>query len=466
MSRAELADALNVAIDEVNTTGRSVDHLYVTEHWVGKLERGKTRWPHEERRTALRRVLGATTDAEIGLYSPRQTDVGVTDVLPWRSVGMAGVAHLPRIGSMPLPSGSPPVRPRAVPVGPAGLAAVDGYVGVEQAIMFAAWVCGEHAREAGAWAVDDEVLDQVRHDMRDVARAFDTLAPAAVVGRTLQVRNRAVDLLSHTQRPAQLNDLYLVAAQAVSLLASASIDLGLWSTAHQYAQAAEEYGEVIGHAGVRAYARGLRATIAYWTNQPEEAVRLAGEAVEHAPAGVARVRAASILARAWSHRGSVDAVRQALAVADDARSTKGSDELHDLVGGEFGYTVPQQARSASTAWLQVGQADEATAAAQRALDALAGVTLEPWSTVEAEARADLATCQVLAGDADAARETLVPLWSMPPDWRRVGLLGRVHRVQTLVSAGRWRPVPAAREIAEAAAVFAATAAVTPELPPA
>ncbi|WP_432830659.1 hypothetical protein [Dactylosporangium sp. CA-092794] len=67
---------MNVAIDEANTTSRNVTHLYVTEHWVGKLERGKTRWPHEERRAALRRVLGAATDAEVGLYSMRLTDAG------------------------------------------------------------------------------------------------------------------------------------------------------------------------------------------------------------------------------------------------------------------------------------------------------------------------------------------------------------------------------------------------------
>ncbi|MET7397362.1 hypothetical protein ABZS66_28140 [Dactylosporangium sp. NPDC005572] len=67
---------MNAAIDEANTTGRNVEHLYVTEHWVGKLERGKTRWPHEERRTALRRVLDAATDAELGLYSTRVTDAG------------------------------------------------------------------------------------------------------------------------------------------------------------------------------------------------------------------------------------------------------------------------------------------------------------------------------------------------------------------------------------------------------
>ncbi|XVU28144.1 hypothetical protein ACQPZJ_14200 [Actinoplanes sp. CA-054009] len=41
---------------------------------MGKLERGESRWPSEERRAALRSVLGAVTDIELGLFSPRRTD--------------------------------------------------------------------------------------------------------------------------------------------------------------------------------------------------------------------------------------------------------------------------------------------------------------------------------------------------------------------------------------------------------
>ncbi|MFG2042124.1 XRE family transcriptional regulator [Dactylosporangium sp. NPDC048998] len=447
MSRPELADAVNAALDQLYP-GRDLTAHYVDFRWIGKLERGEHRWPSDERRTALRHVLGSPTDASIGLYSPRRTDA--VQRRPYEG----------RSGSVAV------VYPSTAGLVPVGRTATAGYVGVEQAIMLAARECSEHARETGTWAVPDGVIDQLRNDVRGVARRFDALTPAEAVNETFRVRNLAVELLSRTRRPAQLNDLYFTVAQAMALLASASIDLGLWATARQYAQAAEQYGEVIDHAGVRAYALGLQATAAYWTGQPMEAVHFASLAVEQAPAGVARVRAFSILARAWSHRGSVDEVRRALNSADAARSAEGCDELHDLIGGEFGYALPQQARSASTAWLQVGQADEATTSARQALDALSGAALEPWSTVEAEARVDLATCLFLTGDVNAARETLVSLWTMPPDWRRVGLLGRVRRVQDLLSAGRWRSVRAAREVAEAAAVFAATAKSTPELPPA
>ncbi|WP_203935052.1 hypothetical protein [Virgisporangium ochraceum] len=73
MSRAELADAVNVTLDQLYP-GRRLTAHYVDFRWLGKLERGEHRWPSEERRNALRHVLGAATDAALGLYSPRRTN--------------------------------------------------------------------------------------------------------------------------------------------------------------------------------------------------------------------------------------------------------------------------------------------------------------------------------------------------------------------------------------------------------
>ncbi|WP_416903506.1 hypothetical protein [Micromonospora echinospora] len=73
MSRSELADAVNTALDAIYA-GRDVTAHYVDFRWVGKLERGEHRWPSEARRAALRQVLGAATDADLDLYSPRRSD--------------------------------------------------------------------------------------------------------------------------------------------------------------------------------------------------------------------------------------------------------------------------------------------------------------------------------------------------------------------------------------------------------
>ncbi|MGC4856425.1 hypothetical protein ACLQ24_24385, partial [Micromonospora sp. DT4] len=423
-------------------TRQSLTAHYVDFRWIGKLERGEHRWPSDERRAALRSVLGTANDSGLGLYSPRRTGDGQFPALDgWTE------------------------RSATAALAPVGRTFTGGYVGLEQALVVAAGECSDHANDAGAWKVPNGEIDQLRNDVRSVALSFNALTPAEAVKETLRIRAVAVRYLPRTRRPSQQSDLYLTLGQTVSLLASASIDLGLWDTARQYAQAAEKYGDIIGHAGARAYALGLQATIAYWTGRAAEAVQYASMAVEQAPIGVARTRALYILARAWSHHGSADEVGRALRAAEDVRNVEGTDELHDLIGGEFGYSVPQQARSASTAWLQVGHIDAATTAARRAVDVVAASTSDPWSTVEAEARVDLATCQLLAGDVEAARETLTSLWSMPLSWRRVGLLGRVQRVHDMLTAAQWRPVLVAREVAEEAALFTATSSPTTEPTP-
>jgi DNA-binding XRE family transcriptional regulator len=341
----------------------------------------------------------------------------------------------------------------------------DGaYVGVERAIMVAARQSSEHAMDSGAWAVSDTSIEQLRDDAIRIARGFALLTPAVAVSETLRIRDLAVTSLERTRRPAQQQELYLLTAQAAALLASASVDLGLWAAAMQYARATETYGEVIGHAGVRAYAKGMQATVAYWTGHPTEAVQHAHAAVDVAPAGIARVRAYCVLARAWSHRGAGNEVVQALAAADDARGDHGADVLHDVIGGEFGFTASQQARCASTAWLQADRPQQAITAAATALEIAAAQPAAPWTTVQAEARVDLATCQLLSGRLDAAQETLTPLWSIPPDWRRTGLLGRLRRIEDLLATDAWRQVPAARQAAERVASFAATRPAPPALP--
>ncbi|MGH3712307.1 MAG: hypothetical protein ACRDT4_02425 [Micromonosporaceae bacterium] len=93
MSRQELADTLNRHLFAMSSR-QSV----MTANYVGKLERGLYRWPHQEYRDAFRAVLGATTDSALGFFIVRgiptsadadrptgtvatQTDLGWADML-------------------------------------------------------------------------------------------------------------------------------------------------------------------------------------------------------------------------------------------------------------------------------------------------------------------------------------------------------------------------------------------------
>jgi SAM-dependent methyltransferase len=73
MSRAELATAVNRKLAQLYPGKRS---LRVTARWIKDLELGVTSWPGAQRRKALRIVLGASSDARLGLFDshPRSGD--------------------------------------------------------------------------------------------------------------------------------------------------------------------------------------------------------------------------------------------------------------------------------------------------------------------------------------------------------------------------------------------------------
>lgn len=66
LSRSELAELVNAAV--YRHTGRLAG---LDGHYVAKLERGVIRWPGADYRRALREVLGAATDSDLGFHRPR-----------------------------------------------------------------------------------------------------------------------------------------------------------------------------------------------------------------------------------------------------------------------------------------------------------------------------------------------------------------------------------------------------------
>jgi transcriptional regulator with XRE-family HTH domain len=66
LTQESLADLANAQVEFVTGTCGAMDADYVS-----KLERGVHRWPGKDYRSALRAVLGAKTDLELGFYSTR-----------------------------------------------------------------------------------------------------------------------------------------------------------------------------------------------------------------------------------------------------------------------------------------------------------------------------------------------------------------------------------------------------------
>jgi tetratricopeptide (TPR) repeat protein len=509
MTREEFADAINRAIDTLFPGRDNRKHLYANSHWVGVMERGARRWTSDERRAALRLVTGATDDDELGLYPPRDRHAAVTPnedagaptaapiLEPQAAAAMLAAVAERESGAAPsradsaiagwlLRGGPGPtlnVGDETPPDAVRSMVSQDdhwmgwgpgrAYAGMVERVVMTGFRTMQYAMNAGACAMPDTDIDQLTRDAINTAREFSQRPPAQNAIEALRVHDAALAMLERTRRPNQQERLYLIVSQSAALLAGASLDLGLGSTAVHYASAAYEYATIIDHRSARAHARGLHATILYWTGRHTHALPLAREAVELAPAGVATVRAQCVLARAWAYRGDVREVDLALQAAETARAATGTDELADAIGGEFGFSAPQQARCASTALLQVGQVAKATVAAAKAFQLAQHTADTGWGSVEPEARVDLATCQLLQGNPDAAHETLeplkatlAPLWQMPADWRRTGLVGRVDRLQTLLDAPTWRNVTEARQLADMMAAFSAERPPIPALPPA
>ncbi|WP_433616954.1 hypothetical protein ACQP2P_16355 [Dactylosporangium sp. CA-139114] len=63
---------MNAALDRL-FPGQDMRAHYVDFRWIGKIERGEHRWPARERRAALRHVLHAYTDADLGLFPTRRS---------------------------------------------------------------------------------------------------------------------------------------------------------------------------------------------------------------------------------------------------------------------------------------------------------------------------------------------------------------------------------------------------------
>ena len=102
-SRQEVAEAVNAFVFE--QTGR---RCCLDGRYIGQLERGEIRWPSTHYRAGLRAVLGAATDAEIGLFVIH--GAGRPDQAPAEAgVPAAPSTELPGIGADDAPEAVTPV---------------------------------------------------------------------------------------------------------------------------------------------------------------------------------------------------------------------------------------------------------------------------------------------------------------------------------------------------------------------
>ncbi|MEV6527450.1 hypothetical protein AB0M43_36550 [Longispora sp. NPDC051575] len=331
---------------------------------------------------------------------------------------------------------------------------------LEAVVTMAANESTERAAAAGG-GIHPETVEQLHEDVYRMARAYGTTSPLHLLIEARRSRELACDLLERTRRPNQTRELYSVAGRLCALMASASFDLGVWSSAVEQARAATVYAEVIEDPELGAWARGTQALIAYWMDQPRRAADYVAAALVYAPAGAATARLHAIGSRAFSHLGDVGRTGSSLQAADLAlEQATGELELHEQIGGEFGWDLARHAACAGTALLQVGQFGPAARRTQQALDLLDASNTE----TPHRAHIDLALAQLGSGELDATVSELTTVWEIPPDQRRTTVTGRLLALNRALSAAQWRDVGQADQLRDRIEVFTTEGRRALELP--
>lgn len=305
------------------------------------------------------------------------------------------------------------------------------------------------AGSAASASISDTAVEQLRDDVHRLARRYAALPPLEVLRAARSLREEIEQHRDRTQVPIQQQELLILAGQACAILATAAFDLGSLDSATRLARSAALYGETARFEPLRAYAGGTLAYIAYFSGRPAEAAQYARRAAMLPGLGdIARRRLAAIEARAYGHLGDTVAAQRALTISTEVGDGI-LDDLHDGVGGEFGFSDERLAMSNGSTCLLLGDGRQAEAAAQRALEL---VTSRPAATrslpVVGGAAADLAAARLMRGDLDGAAHALTKVWEVPSEQRATGLLARARQVRRSLTDPRFREAPLAAEVGE------------------
>ncbi|PZH01400.1 DNA-binding protein [Streptomyces sp. NTH33] len=287
----------------------------------------------------------------------------------------------------------------------------------------------EGADATASASISDNTIDELRDQVTTVARAYHQMPPAQVYEAADKLRLTIEGQRDRTQIPVQQQELMILNGQTAALLSVAAFDLGYFSSARSLARTAAMFGETTRFTPLQAFADGTLAYIAYHTGNATDAVAKATRALSYGGLGdIAHQRLQAIKARAHAHLGDVVSTRRAIQLSAEAGHDR-RDDLHDVVGGEFAFTPERLAMSTSTTALLIGDATTAEADARRALEILGQRPHEEQSAhVRAGAAADLAHARLLADDLEGAAEALTPVWGVPAEQRKTGIVVRTARI--------------------------------------
>lgn len=261
------------------------------------------------------------------------------------------------------------------------------------------------ARHAAETNVNTLVLEQFHADVERLARDFVSRPVPLLIPEIRTARSGVFQLLEGRQYPGQTRHLYVLAGWLSGLAAHASLDLGNRSAAATHVRTVAQCAEISEHSPLRAWARSFQSLVAYWAGDYRKARDLAqaGQSEGQGPGtGTINARLLSLEARARAAVGDGRGALRTLALAHEARSAAGPDEL----SGVFSFPEAKQWAYAGTTLLAVGDGErirQAMDASNRAVELYrAGADGDRSPGDLQAAHLDLATAYVAGGDIEGA----------------------------------------------------------------
>jgi hypothetical protein len=356
------------------------------------------------------------------------------------TVGVAG----------PVPGGSEPVEDLAV----------------QREVAMAAAESARFGQFAEQSNVGPHTLEQFRADLARIVTTYPNRPVYPMFVELRALRNRAFELLEGRQYPEQSRELYLVTGVLCGVLANASFDLGWLPAAETQARTAFLCAELAGSNALRAWVRGTQSLVAYWGERPRVAVELAVDGWRYVPeSGTARVRLASIEARAHARLRDQRATESALAGAEQARGeVRGADDP----GGMLVFPFAKQSFYTATARLWLGGQDSYIGAERDAAHAVELYETDPPEQRRLGelclARLDLAAARLGRDDLDGAAEQLQGVLTTAAQRRTDSIVRRLSQVGRGLQRPRYQTCALALDLHDQIRSF--TRVCAPPTPPA
>jgi hypothetical protein len=387
MSRRELADAVNEYLWKVHERKGAIDADY-----VGKLERGDHRWPHDMYREGFRTALGAASDAALGFFVIRQ----------------APSATPPPSSPSDGPGDEPYGPSTAAPVGPKDVPTSDHPAGPAEDVIDVLSRIQRLNR-----TVNPAIVEHLQANLRHTLAQYEGLDHASLNPVLVKQRRWIDSLLDECGHPRQRQQLYMTAAATAGLLGYVAVGRAAFPLARAYCLEAFQLGDFAEDTNLQAWARGLQSFCEYYAQYYREALRLAQDGLTYAQDGPQSVRLTiNGEARAMGKLRDTEGVRRAVGEAYELMSR------NDVPAGVPSsialecYSAAQTASNAATAYVSLGLPDQV----QRYVDlALPDISRSdsPWS--RSLVMIDLAFSHVRSQkpDLDRATDLAVEALSVP-----------------------------------------------------